>query len=78
MVSKIWEALNFLGINFSDIGTNRQHNFNWRHSYSLWGNYPNLFLVAIVQATRLNNECVAKQPIKINKAEKLPRLLRAL
>ena len=37
MVSKIWEALNLLGINFSDIGTNRQHNFNWRHSYSLWG-----------------------------------------
>ena len=37
MVSKILNALNVLEIKWSDIETNRQHNYNWRHSHSLWG-----------------------------------------
>ena len=37
LVSKILSALNIFEIKWSDIETNRQHNYDWRHSNSLWG-----------------------------------------
>ena len=42
MVSKILNALNVLEIAWSDIESNRQLNYNWRHSHSLWEKFSKI------------------------------------